>query len=369
VFAVLADHRGRLVTRDELIENVWGTTPPASVDSNVHTYIAGLRRVLEPERARWSGGKVLVSEPSGYRLRLSPHSLDLMVFECLRELAGTHEAHGDHANVVRHLDSALALWRGEAFGGVPGPYAERRRAELAGERLVVVEQRINSLISMGEYNDVVPELEALAREHPLRESVWESLITALHRGGRRAEALERIAHLRGVVREQLGVEPGAAIHLLQKKLLNEEPAAEPARTVPRRRPHPELLSITPDDSTRSKLVGRDAETAKLRSCVSDVGRRRGRVVLVEGEAGVGKTALLSAALTEVVPFRCHLGWSAGARRTPLGVLGEALGIKPHNAGALTMNEVLKRVEQLCVSAPLVLVRSDQIIAVATHRSL
>ncbi|MFI9383525.1 BTAD domain-containing putative transcriptional regulator [Kutzneria sp. NPDC052558] len=354
VFAVLADHLGQLVTRDELIHSVWGATPPASADGNVHTYISGLRRVLEPERARWSGGEMLVSEPPGYRLRLPRASTDLAAFHRLRDRAGERQAADDHEGAVQQLDSALALWRGEAFGGVPGPFAERRRAELGEERLAVVELRVQNLLALGEHSDLVPELEALAHEHPLRESVWESLIVALQRGGRRMEALDRIAHLRDILRKQLGVEPGAPIRRLHQQLL----AGDPALAMPEpnigRRAKADLLSTVPEGVARPQLVGRDLETAKLCSHVNEVQARRGRAVLVEGATGVGKSALL----TSIDPSRCHLAWAVAGERgpEPLGVLSRALGLGP--AASITANDVLRRVEQLCVTASLVLVVDD-----------
>lgn len=357
ILAVLALSPGRLVSRDELILNVWGNSPPPSVGGNVHTYVSGLRRVLEPERALWSGGDVLVSEPPGYRLRLPSHNIDLFRFHRLQGQAGELQAAGDLAGVVRCLDSALALWRGEALSGVPGPFVERHRVELSEKRLVLVEQRYQNLLAMGEHSDLIPELEALAHEHPLRESLWESLITALQRGGRRMEALDRIAHLRGVLREELGVQPGAAIRLLHEELLMGDltlPASEP--TIGRSKP--EFLSVVPDNIARSQLVGRDPLIAMLRSYISEAELRRGRVVLVEGETGIGKSALLSAALASVDPLRYHLAWAQadGRQTVPLGVLRWALGLGRY--GSVSTNEVLKRVEQLCTNAPLVLVVDD-----------
>ncbi len=323
----------------------------------MHTYVSGLRRALEPERALWSGGDVLVSEPPGYRLRLPSHNIDLFGFHRLQDQAGELRAAGDLAGAVRCLDSALALWRGEALGGVPGPFAERHRVELSEKRLVLVEQRYQTLLALGEHSELVPEIEALAHEHPLRESLWESLITALKRSGRRMEALNHIAHLRGVLREELGVQPGTAIRLLHEELLMGDltlPASEPIVG----RSKPELLSVVPNDIVRSQLVGRDLPIAKLRSYIGEIEVRRGHVVLVEGEAGVGKSALLSAALASVDPLRCHLAWARADehRAVPLGVLRWALGLDRH--GSISTNDVLKRVEHLCATAPLVLVVDD-----------
>jgi DNA-binding SARP family transcriptional activator len=228
VFAMLAARAGRPVSRGELVDGVWGDAAPASAAGNVHTYISGLRRTLDPGRSRWTAGGVLRSEPAGYRLLLAPADLDLHLFRDLRRQARARADAGEHRRATELLDAALALWRGEAFAGVPGPFAERHRAHLAEERLAAVEARLHSLLALGEHAEVVAELAVLVRAHPLRESMWATLITALHRGGRHAEALEGVTHVRKILREELGTAPGPRIRLLHQQLLAGAPEPAPA---------------------------------------------------------------------------------------------------------------------------------------------
>lgn len=355
VFAVLASQAGQLVPSRELIEGVWGTAPPASAEGSVHTYVSGLRRVLEPDRPRWSPGTVLVSEPDGYRLHLSAEHLDLHAFQTLQPRAETLARDGDHRAAVTTLDTALALWRGTALAGVPGPFAERHRARLTTQRQVAVEQRVRSRLELGEHAELVVELVDMVADQPLREPAWALLITALHRSGRHAEALSVIARLRAHLRRELGTDPGPAIQLLHERLL----ADTPEQSVPVARDHgrvDELLAVFPASAAAGQAAPDERDVARLRGYLDAALAGRGRAVLVEGEPGTGKTELLTAVLTGGGEPGRHVAWAVADRRRPfLRVVGGALGADPAEA---TRNGLLARVDVLCATAPLVLVVED-----------
>ena len=115
VFAMLAMRAGHTVSRPELIAGVWGENPPASVEGNLYTYVSGLRRVLDPARARWSGGDVLVSAGAGYCLRIDPGTVDVTTFDRLRAESAAHAERGEYRAAAGSLSAALRLWRGEAL--------------------------------------------------------------------------------------------------------------------------------------------------------------------------------------------------------------------------------------------------------------
>ncbi|WP_158073406.1 AfsR/SARP family transcriptional regulator [Actinophytocola xanthii] len=350
VFAVLATRAGQVVPRGELVEAVWGTSPPASAAGSLHTYVSGLRRVLEPGRPRWSPGEVLVSEPQGYRLRLD--HLDLRTFAELRERAAERARAGEHRATVELLDDALALWRGEPFAGVPGPFAERQRTRFTDERHSAVEERARARLALGEHAEPVLELTALVAAAPLRESAWVLLVTALYRGGRHAEALHVIARMRAYFRAELGAEPGAAVRALHQRLLATAP--EPADLPHEPARERELLAVVPARAADPGPVA-ERDAARLRGYLDGVLVGRGRAVLVEGEPGSGKSALLAEVLGGAGRLGCHVAWAvAGRPRPPLGVVAEALGAP----APATRKELLERVDALCATAPLVLVVDD-----------
>jgi len=320
IFAVLAVNAGRPVPRAELIAGVWGDSAPASVEGSVHTYVSGLRRALEPDRSRWSASSVLVSETAGYSLLLDDDALDSALFERHRELAQRHLGQGDPRAAVTELDAALSLWQGEALSGVPGEFAERHREYLAELRLATLERRAEALLALGGHLDLAPELAVLTGEHPLREPLRESLMLALYRSGRHADALDVFRDARTTLIGELGVEPGPALQRLQQQILAQDPALDaPA-------------AIAPVQVPQHRLFGRETETSRLAELVADVRAGRGRAVWIEGEAGIGKSELLTSSLPSGPGFQ--LLWAAAdelSTRFPLQVMLECLAIDAHSA--------------------------------------
>lgn len=321
VFTVLAMRAGRTVTRAELVSAVWGMDAPKSVAGNIHTYVSGLRRVLEPDRA------LLTSDATGYTL--SGTSVDAADFAALVEQA--RGAGGTAA--VGAVDKALALWRGDPLSGLPGPFAAAERARLVELRLRALELRASALLDLGAHQSLGAELTALVREYPQRERLRELLMLALHRGGQRAQALAVFAEGRRV----LGVEPGPALRDLHARMLAED------------LDEPRLL-VAPAPVS-GPFVGREVTVRRLRTLVDAVCDGRGGSVWVEGDFGIGKSALLAHALADA---RCQLGWAVAGEPGPLRVMRECLGITE----SVTEDVLLARVAELCAAAPLVLVVDD-----------
>ncbi len=371
IFAVLAVNAGRPVPRAELIAGVWGDSAPASVEGSVHTYVSGLRRALEPDRSRWSAASVLVSDPAGYSLLLGEDALDAALFERHRERAQRHLEQGDPRAAVTELDDALALWQGEALSGVPGGFAERHREYLAELRLNTLERRAEAVLALGGHLDLAPELAVLAGEHPLRESLRESLMLALYRSGRPADALDVFRDARATLVAELGVEPGAALQRLQRQILAQDPALD--------------APAAPVVVTGHRLYGRETETARLAELVADVRAGRGRAVWIEGDAGIGKSELLTSSLPDGPGFQRL--WAAAdelSTRFPLQVVLECLAIDAHSPDPRrarvakelagegparrswgpadpvlgAVDRLLALVDELCAESPQVLVLDD-----------
>lgn len=203
VLAMLALRLNRPVSRDEIIDGVWGESVPPTAANLVATYIARLRRLLEPKRLRRGEATVLVSTRTGYALRLPPSDVDVYAFE---ELAAEGE-----------LDRALALWRGTPLAGVPGPFAAVERQRLADRHLTVLEQRAAEGLARDE--DWTPELTRLVALHPYRERLRTLLMSALHQAGLWAEALAVYQDARQVLTTDLGVEPGPELRRAYRRTL------------------------------------------------------------------------------------------------------------------------------------------------------
>ncbi|AGZ38804.1 BTAD domain-containing putative transcriptional regulator [Actinoplanes friuliensis] len=379
LFAALTANANRMVNRDELIEAVWGASAPATATGSVYTYISGLRRSLDPDRTHRGTDELLASGPSGYLLRVSPGALDSDRFAELCAQATELRESGDLAGAAAQLDEALALWHGEAYGGLSGHRLEVERAHLAELRLAAVEQRARIVMELGD-DGLVAELAGLVRDHPLHEPLHELLMLALHRTGRHAEALEVFRAARRTLVAELGVEPGPALTELHRRVLagSSEPDTAPGpQPVAPIVPTPVAKAIR-DGLAERPLVGRDTELGRLRDLVRAVSTGTGAAVWIEGEPGIGKTELLTAAFAAVGDDGCQLAWGVADeldQHVPLQVVTRALGIEvespdPRRAAlagemhgadsedAGAAERVLAYVRATCAVAPLVLVVDD-----------
>ena len=204
----------------------WGQDPPASAEGGIYTYVAGLRRIIEPGRSLRGPGRVLVSSGAGYVLHLVPGQPDAVAFEQQLVRARQLRKNGDQAGAVTALESALGLWRGVAFAGVPGPFAETERVRLAELRSTAAEERADVLLALARHEEVVPDLTAMVADHPLRERMRGLLMIALYRSGRPAEALRVFQDGRRVLAEELGIDPGSELSRIHQQVLTSDPALD-----------------------------------------------------------------------------------------------------------------------------------------------
>ncbi|KOX24802.1 hypothetical protein ADK67_17785 [Saccharothrix sp. NRRL B-16348] len=228
VLAVLASEAGRVVPVARLAEALWDVPPPTA-RGTLQVYASRLRKLLG------GFGVALVGTGGGYRLDIDPDDVDLHRF---REAAARARATADVAVRRRLLATALGEWRGVALADTAdGPLRNRLVVALAEERLAALEDRLEADLELGRHHDVVGDLTALAAEHPGRERVAGALMLALHRCGRRVEALAVYRRLRGLLVEQAGVEPGADLRHLHQRLLDDaDTPARAAAPTPRQLP-------------------------------------------------------------------------------------------------------------------------------------
>lgn len=274
VFAVLAMRANQVVSREALIDAVWGDAAPAGADGSLYSYISRLKLVLG------RSSQTLTSTRSGYTLGLDPQALDVHEFDALREAAQLAWNRRDTTAARAALDTALALWQGDdALGGVDSPFATLHRQRLAELRLAAREQRAEVMTAAAD-PQAVPDLRDLVRQHPLRESLAGLLMTALHRLGRDTEAIDVFDSTRRRLVETLGMEPGAAL----RRIHDDIAATTRARTGAPNKP--------------KAFVGRKRELEVLRRRLAEVRQGHGGCVWIEGPHGIGKSALLAEAFAD-----------------------------------------------------------------------
>ena len=216
LLALLLLHRNRVVSTEALIDELWGDEPPARATKTLQVYVSQLRKELGPER--------LVTRAPGYELRVAEDELDIDRFEKLTAEARERLAVGDAPGAVDGMRRALDLWRGRALLEFREPFAERAAARLEELRLAAVEDWLLAALEAGEAAGIVPELEELVAEHPLRERPRELLMLALYRAGRQADALELFRRTRELFVSELGIEPGASLRELEQAVLRQDTA-------------------------------------------------------------------------------------------------------------------------------------------------
>ncbi|MFI5911548.1 BTAD domain-containing putative transcriptional regulator [Dactylosporangium sp. NPDC051541] len=344
VLARLLIARGRVVPVDVLADDVWSGTPPAGALAALRTFIADLRRALEPDRRPRTKPRLLVTTPPGYALAAAPATVDAWRFETVV---------ADPSAPLENLDAALALWRGPAYAEWSTEGWARAEIDRLDElHHLAVERRAAALLTLDRAAEAASDLRPFVAAHPLREEAWRLLALALYRSGRQGDALAALRDARTTLAAELGLDPGPSLRTLEADILTQSPhllpppapsppllpvpalsppllpvpapspsraAAVPGRAEPnphRAEPNPHRDEANPHrdepgSGPDEPDSGRADEPARVRSAGTapvgmvfgrdeELGRLRaaGSVALVEGEAGAGKTALVEAFAAE-----------------------------------------------------------------------
>ncbi|MCG5468881.1 winged helix-turn-helix domain-containing protein [Micromonospora sp. LAH09] len=223
VLAVLLLSTGRPVATGQIVEAVWPDDPPANGPNVVQKYVAGLRRVLEPDRSPRTPGQVLSLTDAGYLLRVDPEAVDAVRFERGVQAARRRHEPGRTEQTLAELTAALDLWRGEPFTGFSGGVFEAARHRLVELRAVALETRAELKLDSGRHRELVGELVELVAEFPVRERLRHQYMLALYRSGRQAEALAAYRDIDSLLREEYGIGPGEALRELHGRILRADP--------------------------------------------------------------------------------------------------------------------------------------------------
>ncbi len=325
VLARLLVDPGRPVTVDALLDAIWDEADHDAAARSLRVRISRLRRFLEPDRHD-GDGSILVRDQAGYRLAVDPGDVDSCRFERVVRDADALPP----AAALERLEDALALWRGPPFADLPddpAAHAEARRLEQV--RRAAQEARAGALVDLGRLEEALPALERLVEAEPLREQVVRAHMLALYRAGRQADALAAYRALAERLLE-LGLQPVQETRALERRILEQDPA----------------LAARPGERTPGTvLAGRAAELSLLREALAGACGGQRRTVLLGGEEGVGKTALVEAFVAEagkgerllVAAGQCHEHTGPGE---PYLAILDALGSLAHDPAADVAVEIL-----------------------------
>ena len=311
LLALLLLHRNKTVPAERLIDDLWGESPPATAANTLQVYVSQLRKLVEDR---------LVREGPGYRLHVEPGELDAERFEGLAGEGASALASRSYAKASERLLEALGLWRGPALVDVQRePFAQPEITRLEELRLVAIEDRLQAELGLGRDHELVPELEALVSEYPVRERLSGLLMLALYRAGRQADALDAYREARRVLVDDLGLEPGRELRELEQAILRQDESLA-------RRAMPESNVPAPVSS----LVGRGRELEEICGTLKsdDV-----RLLTLTGPGGAGKTRL---ALEAVNTLAGEL--PDGAFFVPLDAIRDSALLLPAIAQAVGVRE-------------------------------
>jgi DNA-binding SARP family transcriptional activator len=246
LLAFLALQPQRLVTNDALVDGLWGDDPPDGAVKALRFHVSRLRGILRQADAT----DTLRTRPGGYMLAVAEDAVDVVRFE--RAVAGARLARLDGAvpdAISSAFRDALALWAGPALADINGePFVAGERRRLEELRLVATEDYLTAELAGGRHAEAVGELERMVDSHPLRERLWELLITALYRSGRQADALAAYQRVRRILADELGIEPSARLRELEQKVLLQDADLAAPATSPRPDPHSNGGSLTAADA-------------------------------------------------------------------------------------------------------------------------
>ncbi len=308
LLALLVTRAGRAVPVDEIVDALWGERPPASARANLHTYVSDLRRLLPG-----TGPAAIprpATTPAGYRLDLAVDECDALLFGSLlaeaRRLAGA----GSPDEAAARFTRALGLWRGPVLSDL-GAYAwvAPFAARLEETRLAALEDLVDARLLLGQHADLAVELAATTAGHPLRERLWRQYLLALHRAGRRTDALRAYRRLRVALATELGVEPDRSLRDLYREVAADS-TATPAPVGPTRagdgappRSSRQPPALLPSDV--ADFTGRDGQVRRLQALLGGDAAAAAPPALpvagITGMAGVGKTTLAVHVAHRVAP--------------------------------------------------------------------
>ncbi len=314
LLAVLTAGAPGAVSTDRLADVLWDGVPPPTAHKSLQAHVVRLRSALEPGRPRGSPGRYVARRGPGYALTVDRADVDALHVGDLAARGRAHLASGAPTEAVRELSDALALWRGDPYADWPGvAFAEAERHRLAEVRTGTLAGLCEARLALGRHDEVLPEVERLVSEEPLREDWWRLLVLALYRAGRQADALAALRRVRRLLAEELGAPPGPALRDLESAVLAQDPALDRAAVRPAA---PRAARLGTAGCPYKGLAAYRAEDAPLfhgraRLVAALVARLvDAPLTVVSGPSGAGKSSAVRAGLVPALAGGALPGSSA-----------------------------------------------------------
>ena len=310
LLAVLTAAAPHVVDTHRLVDTLWDGVPPVTARKSLQAHVVRLRSTLEPDRPKGSTGRYIVRRGAGYALAVDREAIDALHIGDLAARGRALLVSGDAEQAVRQLTAALELWRGEPYADWPdAPFADAERRRLAEVRVGAVTGLLEAQLALGRHSDVVPELEKLIAEEPLREGWWSMLMLALYRGGRQADALAAGRRARALLADELGADPGPDLRRVESAILAQDTSLD--LPTQRTASGPGSASDGPRHDTPRMAIGSCPYKGLAAYQVEDAALFHGRrrlvaglvrrlvdtpVLVVSGPSGAGKSSVVRAGL-------------------------------------------------------------------------
>jgi DNA-binding SARP family transcriptional activator len=320
VLGVLLLHANEFVSRERLIDDLWGEAPPPTSNKAVNVYLSKVRKAL-----RRAGADPIATASGGYRLQVAPDELDADRMQLLVASARECASKGEFESAAERFRGALSLWRGPTLAGLQLESRGRDEvAQLDELRLAALMDRIDCDLALGRHEQALGELNLLVREHPLRERLRGQQMLALYRADRQADALEAYGEARRTLVDDLGIEPSEGLQRLQQAILRHDPSLEtPEGTAAVNGLAPP--EIAPPEIAPPPTPGGDAELGE--------GRTRGRFRPRRWQLALAALVILAAAAS----VAAILASSSGA--TPHVVSNSLVRLDPRNGKIVSVTRV------------------------------
>jgi DNA-binding SARP family transcriptional activator/tetratricopeptide (TPR) repeat protein len=290
-----------IVSVDRLVDSLWGDNDGPGAEIALRSTISRLRKRLRDAGVLQDP---IVTRAPGYVLEVPADVTDASCLERLVVEGRRQLAQQRPSECIRLLAEAEGLRRGAAYSEVRDePFARAEARRLEELLLSATETRLDGELTLGRHEAVTGELESLTSANPMRERLWSQCMLALYRSGRQAEALRVFQDLRAILVAELGIEPGHDVTWMERAILAQDPVldfpvpAEVGTEAPagesKASARPGYQVRVPASRRQGPLVGREKESTLLGDWWASVQEGSGRLLLVDGDPGIGKTRLVA----------------------------------------------------------------------------